>query len=287
MNGTIRRMKLFKPVLVVAAVLLCSVSLSADLTLSITTSIEGGLAASAGNTGMAPKTVTKISGAKSRTDINMNDQIVTTIIDVEAGTMFMLRPEEKTALAYPLDLAAAAQTGGSAVEVEVKPTGQTRDIEGASCAEFAVSMKMNMAAMATGAGSSLPPEAAGMLKDVFIRITGSTWVAKDAPGAADYAAYQKVAARAALTALSRGSATGGAPSPLPNGMERLVTGFGEAAGIPYLTELTTTVEGTGQFVGLLQGMAQMKIISKVTGVSTEAIAADTFTVPEGYTVVKQ
>jgi hypothetical protein len=280
-------MKLFKPALVAAAVLLCSVGLAADLTLSITTSIEGGLAASAGNTGMAPKTLTKISGSKSRTDINMNDQTVTTIIDVEAGTMLMLRPEEKTALAYPLDLAAAAQTGGSAVEVEVKPTGQTRDIEGVSCTEFAVNMKMNMAAIATGGGSSLPPEAAAMLKDVFIRITGSTWVAKDAPGAADYAAYQKVAARAAVTALSRGSATGGAASPLPNGMERLVTGFAEAAGIPYLTELTTAVEGSGQFVGLLQGMAQMKIVSKVTGVSTEAIAPDTFTVPEGYTVVKQ
>jgi hypothetical protein len=278
-------MTLSKPA-VVAAVLLCSVSLAADLTLSITTSIEGGLAAGAGNTGMAPKTVTKISGAKSRTDINMNDQAVTTIIDVEAGQMYMLRPEEKTALAYPLDLAAAAQAG-AAVEVEVKPTGQTREIEGVACAEYAVNMRMNMASMAAGGGSSLPPEAAAMLKDVFIRITGSTWVAKDAPGAADYAAYQKVAARAALTALSRASGPGAPSSPLPNGMERLVTGFAEAAGIPYLTELTTTVEGSGQFVGLLQGMAQMKITSKVTGVSTEAIAADTFTVPEGYTVVKQ
>ena len=70
-------------------------------------------------------------------------------------------------------------------------------------------------------------------------------------------------------------------------MERLFTGFPEATGIPYLTELTTAVEGTGQFVALLQGMAQMKITSKVTGVSTEPVAADTFTVPEGYTVVKQ
>ena len=70
-------------------------------------------------------------------------------------------------------------------------------------------------------------------------------------------------------------------------MERLFTGFPEAAGIPYLTELTTAVEGTGQFVSLLQGMAQMKIVSKVTGVSTEPIAPDTFTLPEGYTVAKQ
>ena len=126
-----------------------------------------------------------------------------------------------------------------------------------------------------------------MLKDVFLRVTGSTWVAKDAPGATDYAAFQKAAARAAMSALSRASGSGGASSPLPSGMERLFTGFPEATGIPYLTELTTAVEGTGQFVALLQGMAQMKIVSKVTGVSTEPVAADAFTVPEGYTVVKQ
>jgi hypothetical protein len=149
-----------------------------------------------------------------------------------------------------------------------------------------VNMKMNMGAMVSG-GSSLPPEAATILKDVFLRITGSTWVAREAPGAADYLAFQKVAARAAVSALSRMSSSSGGSSPLPGGMERLVTGFPEAPGIPYLTELTTAVEGTGQFVALLQGMAQMKITSKVTGVSTDAISADAFTVPQGYTVVKQ
>ncbi len=147
-------------------------------------------------------------------------------------------------------------------------------------------MKMNMAAMVAGAGSSLPPEATAMLKDVFLRVTGSTWVATDAPGATDYATFQKAAARAAVSALSRASRTG-ASSPLPSGMERLLTGFPEATGIPYLTELTTSVEGTGQFVALLQGIAQMKIVSRVTGVSTDPVAADAFTVPEGYTIVKQ
>jgi hypothetical protein len=67
----------------------------------------------------------------------------------------------------------------------------------------------------------------------------------------------------------------------------LFTGFPEAAGIPYLTELTTAVEGTGQFVALLQGMAQMKITSKVTSLSNEPVGADAFAVPEGYTLVKQ
>ena len=65
MNGPIQRMTLSKPAVIVAlaAVLLCSVGLAADVTVTITTSIEGGLAAGASNTGMTPKVVTKIGGA--------------------------------------------------------------------------------------------------------------------------------------------------------------------------------------------------------------------------------
>ena len=291
MNGTIRWMRLTKPavfLLVGAAALLCPVGLSAtDVTVTITTSIEGGLAAGPSNTGMTPKVVTKISGAKSRTDVDTGDQALTTIIDTESNQMYVLRPADKTALQLQVDGTAAGQAASAAVEADVKPTGRTRDIDGVQCSEFAVSMKMNMAAMAAGAGSALPPEANSMLKDVFLRIEGSSWVAKDAPGAAEYATFQKAASRAAMAALSRVSASGGNSSSLPGGMERLFTGFPEASGIPYLTELTTAVEGKGQFVSLLQGMAQMKITSKVTGLSTEPVGADAFALPEGYTVVKQ
>jgi hypothetical protein len=282
-------MTLTKPafVLAAAAALLSRVGLSAaDVTVTITTSIDGGLAAGPSNTGMSPKVVTKISGAKSRTDVDTGDQSLTTIIDTESNQMYVLRPADKTALQLQADGGAAGQAATAAVQAEVKPTGRTRDIEGVPCTEFAVLMKMNMAAVAAGAGSSLPPEATAMLKDVFLRIEGSSWVAKDAPGAAEYAAFQKAASRAAMSALSRVSAGGGASSALPGGMERLFTGFPEAAGIPYLTELTTAVEGTGQFVALLQGMAQMKITSKVTGLSTAPVAAEAFALPEGYTVVR-
>jgi hypothetical protein len=283
-------MTLTKPAVLFAAALplLGSARLSAaDVTVTITTSIEGGLAAGPSNAGMSPKVVTKVSGTKSRTDVDMDNQVVTTIIDTASGQMYVLRPADKTAMQFPVGPAATGQPTVPPVDVEVKPTGRTRDIEGVPCTEFAVLMKMDMAAMAAGAGSSLPPEASALLKDVFLRIEGTSWVAKDAPGAAEYAAFQKAAATAAMSALSRVSAGAGGSSRLPGGMERLFTGFPEATGIPYLTELATSVEGTGQFVALLQGMAQMKITSKVTGVSTETVAADAFAVPDAYTVVKQ
>ena len=199
MNGTIHGMTLSKPAVLVAAaaVLLCSAGLAADVTVTIATTIEGGLAAGASNAGMSPKVVTKISGAKSRTDVDTGDQVLTTIIDTESNQMHVLRPAEKTALLFAVDAVATGQPAVPAIDAEVKATGRKRDIEGVACNEFAVMMKMDMAAMAAGAGSSLPPEAAALLRDIFLRVEGSTWVARDAPGATDYAAFQKAAARAA------------------------------------------------------------------------------------------
>src|SRR5687768_11930713 len=133
-------MTLIKPAvfLAAAAALLCPVGLSAaDVTVTITTSIEGGLAAGPSNTGMSPKVVTKISGAKSRTDVDMGDQVLTTIIDTESSQMFVLRPAEKTAMQFPVGPAASGQPAVPPVDVEVKPTGRTRDIEGVPCTEFA------------------------------------------------------------------------------------------------------------------------------------------------------
>ena len=286
-----RRMRLSKPaaLLTVAVTLLFTAPLAAELTVTTTTSIEGGMSG-AGGGAMSPKVTTRISGTKSRTDIDLGDQQVSTIIDTAINQMFVLHPEQKTAAQYSTaDAAPDAAPAASPIAADVKATGKTRDIDGVSCAEYAVDMKMDMATVVAGGGSALPPEAAAMLKGVFVRITGSTWVAKDGPGAAEYAVFQKAAGKAAMTALSKppAGANGAGISSIPSGMERLVTGFPEAQGVPYLTELSTAVEGSGQFVALLQGMAQMKITSKVTRLSTEPIAADAFTVPEDYTLVKQ
>ena len=69
-------------------------------------------------------------------------------------------------------------------------------------------------------------------------------------------------------------------------MDRLLTGFPDAPGIPYLTELTTKLEGSGPLVGLMAQMGQMTITGKVSSISTETVSTDIFNVPEGYTIVK-
>ena len=66
-----------------------------------------------------------------------------------------------------------------------------------------------------------------------------------------------------------------------------MAGFAEAPGIPYLTELTLTVEGSGPMVDMMKKMGEMKMISRVTSVTTDALADTLFKVPEDYKMVKQ
>jgi hypothetical protein len=261
---------------------------AADVTITTVTTIEGAMV-SAGTGGISPRVVVRISGTKSRMDVDTGDQVLATISDTATNQAYLLRPDDKTAQLLQPETAASAAGRAAAVagiDASVTPTGQKREISGVSCDEYAVTMKLDLAAVA-GGGSPLPPEAASMLKDVYLHVTGSIWAAKEAPGAAEYVAFQKTAARLAAAAAGR-TVSGGAagPAPIPSGMDRLLTGFPEASGIPYLTELTTKLEGTGQLVALLQQMGQMKINGKVESVSTEAVPADLFNVPEGYTIVK-
>jgi len=274
--------------ILLVAIVAAVTPLTADLTITTVTTIEGAMMSAAPG-GLTPKVVVRISGTKSRMDVDTGDQVVITISDTATNQAWLLRPDEKTAQLLPPEAATPSDAPAVAVpgiDASVTSTGQRREINGVTCDEYAITMKLDLASVA-GGGAALPPDAASMLKDVFLHVSGSIWAAKDAPGAAEYAAFQKTAARLAVAVAGR-TVSGGAagPAPIPSGMDRLLTGFPEATGIPYLSELTTKLEGTGPLVMLLQQMGQMKITGKVSTISTEPVPADAFNVPEGYTIVK-
>ncbi len=123
--------------------------------------------------------------------------------------------------------------------------------------------------MSEMSGPQMPPEAAAMLKDVKMIMKGSMWVAKDAPGAAEYAAFQKAASATDLSTIIAGAS--GMKMP---GMDKLAKAMGGVTGMTYLTEMTITVEGTGQMVEMMQQMGPMKVTTKVNSI------------PEGYQVIK-
>ena len=279
--------------LIVVAVLWAA-PLRADVTITTTTSVEGGMAAQAGATTMTPKVVTRIKGTKSRTDIELQGNSTGVIFDTAGTQVIVLRHDDKSAhLVDPTALATPAPGSGvppmtlPAIDSTIKPTGQKRTINGVACDEYSIKMLMDMAPMAAGRGD-MPPEAAAMLKDLRMTMTGSAWVAKDAPGAAEYRSYQAAATKqgaAVWAAVTR--ASGGAGMSMPPGMDRLFTGFTEASGIPYLTELTLGVEGNSQIAAMMQKMGAMKVVSRVTDISTDAVADSLFAVPDGYKVIKK
>jgi hypothetical protein len=268
--------------LTVGLAVVCAARLGADVTIRTTTSIEGGMAAMGGGGTVTPTVVTRIKGDKARTDVDAGPNSVVTLVDLATGRAMLLLPKQKTA--QVLDPAAAGALPPDMpmpkVDTSLKATGQTRTIAGATCAEYAVTMKMDMSTMA-GAGK-MPPEAAAALKDLRVNMSGSVWVANEGPGAAEYARYQAGAAKLALGALSAGGTRS-----MPSGMEQLITGFKDAPGIPYLTELTMAIEGSGKMAEMMKGMGAMKIISRVTSVTTEGLEDALFDVPADYKLVKQ
>jgi len=129
----------------------------------------------------------------------------------------------------------------------------------------------------------MPPEAAAAMRDVKMVMKGSMWVTKDAPGLAEYRAFGKAMADAQLTTNAVMASTG---MSMP-GMDKLQKAMAAADGVPYLTEMNMTFEGTGQMVEMMRQMGAMKIIQRVTSINTDTIGDDQFKTPEGYSVVKQ
>ena len=263
----------------------CSAALRADVTIVQTTTIEGGMAAMTGQT-ISPTTTTRIKGLKSRSDVDSEIAQISMIADLEAKQVIALDPTQKTArilqpaTAGEIVKGSAPGVTGPALD-SIKPTGRSQVIDGFKCEEYIFSTTLNMSEI-NPPGSTMPPEAKEMMKGITINVNASMWVARDVPGAAEYSAFQKAAAGSDLASLI----SGGSGMPMP-GVDRVMKAIGSLNGVPYLTEMTMTIQGTGQLADMMQQAGPMHITSKVKSISTDSIADDAFKVPPGYTVVKQ
>jgi hypothetical protein len=263
-----------------AVVLLVSAILHADVTVSQTITIEGAAAALMGGNA-APRVVMRFKGTKVRTETEAMGQTTVVLADLATKQTIMLNAADKTARIVEEDTAPGAKAPPTPeMDVSFKPTGQKRTIDAMACDEYAFAMTVGMSDK-TRPGTEVPPEAAQMLQDVKMLLTGSIWIAKSGPGIAEFVAFQKAAVEAnMLSAVSGGMARTG------NGLDKVMAAAVSAQGLPYLSEITTNVEGTGQMVEMMKQMGAMKIINKVTAISTEALSDDLFKVPAGYTMVK-
>lgn len=267
----------------VAAVVFASVSVHADVTIKSRITVEGGPpgASAAGPIEM----VMQIKGMKSRTDMDAMGQKTIIIADMAARKVYMLNPTARTAQeiesAAPIDKAAAAAAAAS-VDASVKPTGQSRVINSWSCDEYTLKMSMSMADLAGAQMGQMPPEAAEMMKGLSMAMDGSIWVAKNGPGAAEFAAFTRAALAANLSAVLSGAANKSNP-----GLDRLMAATSQAQGLPCLTEMNMTVDGTGPIADMMKQSGAVKTSVTTTSISTDALAADLFAVPADYKIVKQ
>jgi hypothetical protein len=252
--------------------------LAADIRVTSTTAIEGALAKAMG--GMTPTIVMHIKGSKARADVDVGQVTVSTITDIASPQIILLNPAEKTAQV----LAGGKMAGDNVppvipkIDVDLAPTGERQVIAGVSTEEHRVKMTLSMAdAVAT---SQLPPQAVAAMKDVRMVMNGSMWIAKSGPGVAEYTAFQAAAAKAGLQFM------GAVPGMGASGLDQVMTAFAKANGLPYLTEMVMSFEGTGPIVEMMAKQGPIKIVTRVTDVSTAAIPDDVFVVPSDYKVVK-
>ena len=92
-----------------------------------------------------------------------------------------------------------------------------------------------------------------MMQGMKMVMSGSIWVAKEVPGAAEYLAFQKAAG------VERYGGRGGRPASTFPGMDKMIKAMGSVDGMTYLTEMTMNIEGTGQIADMMKQMGAMKI----------------------------
>jgi len=264
---------------VVAVCLLSVVSLRADVTVVTVMTMEGAAAAQM-PPGSLPKMTQRVKGMKARTDIEAAGTTISVITDLVTKQVITLMPNTKVA---QVTSAASVAAGGAPIEIpkmamSLKATGKSQAIQGVSCDEHTFTMTMDMASMS----SQIPPEAAEMLKGVTMVMNGSIWVATSAPGVAEIIAFNKAALASGLLTAASGVKPG-----QPGGIEQLMNAAASAPGIPYLTEMTIEIQGEGPMVEAMKQMGAMKMVQKVSSVTTDTLAEDLFKMPEGYTVQKK
>jgi hypothetical protein len=275
-----------------AAVLLFSAALRADITIVQTTTVEGGMAqmAAASGASMTPRVTMRVKGMKMRSDVESGPISMVTIVDVANKQVIILRADQKTATIVSTKPPAATTTTTTTttttagtppptpgMDASVKPTGRSQVIDGVKCDEYLVNATADMSTMRN---AQMPPEAAAMMQGMKVRLNGSIWVAKDAPGAAEYMAFQKAAAAEQLA----GASAVGVNMP---GMENFAKAMGSISGLPYLTEMETSIEGSGQMADMMKQMGTTKVTTKVSSINADPLSDDLFKIPEGYTTIKQ
>jgi hypothetical protein len=239
-----------------AALVLSAAAVSADVTVTMSVSVN---AAQMSTTGTQ---TSSLKGTKLRVDTEMAGQTLTLLSDAATKQQWMINHATKQIEPFdPQKATANLPISFGEAKAVVTPNGQTREILGTKCQGFTVAVTIPM----TMAGEA-----------IVMKMSGSTWIAKDGAAVAEFRAAQKAFSDIGLSTslLAQG--------PQAKAMAELSKALGDA-GVVMEQENQVTMEGTGQMAQLVSQMGGMTMATKVTAISTDPIPDSKFALPEGYT----
>jgi hypothetical protein len=215
--------------------------------------------------------VTYIKGLKMRTEATSGSKSAVTIFDVDAQKMYVLDDRKKKADVW--DMGAFSQQISQAVAVDgvqasMKANGQTKTVAGHNADGYDV----NITVPATIGG------AGGM--EITMLLTGVSWIAKGAPGSADYSAFYQGAADKGWI-FSDPRAAEASPGQA-KAIAQMYAEFAKIGGIPYETEMNIKAEGEGMIAAMMAKMGNISTTTTTDSVDTAPIADSVFQVPADY-----
>lgn len=219
---------------------------------------------------LAGESTQYIKGLKIRTDQSVGGKATSTIIDAGAKQMMVIDHGKREAEVYDMSTLAnsLAKIPVSEIKSSITPTGQTRQIAGASCTVYDVKVTVPMQMGNDG---------------VVIAMAGPYCLVKNGPGQADYTAFYKAVAENGFLGDPRQAKAQPAQAKAMTEMYRKMAELG----VPFATEMNITFEGAGPMAAIMSKMGGNTITTEVTSVSTDAIADSVFEVPAGYKVNKR
>jgi hypothetical protein len=237
----------------------------ADVTLKTTDTGQG--------LGMSGDTTTTvyIKGLKMRIDGATSRRSTSTIFDVENQKMYVLDARKKEANVW--DMAAFSQEIATAVTVgemqaSLEPNGQTRTIAGQSTDGY----DLNISLPATLGGAGGMP--------ITMALTGTTWIAKGVPGAADYAAFYQGAAERGWI-FSDPQAAKASPGQA-KALAQMYTEFARIGGIPYESQTSIKIQGDGPMAAMMSRMGAVSMTSRIESVDTGSVSDELFQPPADF-----
>jgi hypothetical protein len=276
----------------------------ADFSYTTTSKTTGGMAASLGGGGNNPPSKYYFKGQKMKTDIG--DTAI--IIDFDAQTLTTINNRSKTATVRSLSDVGAAGQSSVSVKIDVRETGQQKQINGYNSKELIMTMDVDI------------PQARQMGK---MQMEMDLWLSTDVPGIGELKSfYQKNMERFPWAALSGGAGNQGIQAGVAQ-MQRKMAEMGGVqvesvmkmkpaggAGAPAMPQMTATQQAqmaaameklkamqqqggpaaaaAAQAMGRMGGAApgasnsMMEITTDASDFSAASIPDSVFAIPAGY-----